>query len=220
MKSWRIWILGGLAAVLALGTAVAVLSQEAPPAPPAPPEPPFWMEAADGEDMGPMFDDPQLQEQLGLTKEQLEKLRGIGRDTMKKSIQNRAALRVKQMELNELLEADTPDRTAVEKKVREMSDLQAAMLRSRVDTRLAFAGTLTPEQRTKLRTLARQRMHRGMMGRGWGRGGFGMRGQRFRHRGFRGPGERGFGFRGPGQRFEPRWERPPAPPAPPTPPTQ
>jgi len=220
MKSLRVWILGGLAVALALATAGTVFSQETPTAPPAPPEPPFWMEAADGEDMGPMFDDPQLQEQLGLTNEQMEKLRGIGRDTMKKSIQNRAALRVKQMELNELLEADTPDRAAVEKKVREMSDLQATMLRSRVDTRLAFAGTLTPEQRTKLRTLARQRMRSRMMERGWGRGEFGMRGQRFRHRGFRGPGARGFGFRGPGYGFGPRWQQPPAPPAPPTPPTQ
>ncbi len=210
MKSWRILILGGLAAVLALATVGAALSQEGPPAPPAAPEPPFWMEADVADEVGPMIDDPQLQEQLGLTNEQREKLRAIGRDAMKKSIQNRAALHVKQMELNELLEADTPDRAAVDKKLREITDLQATMLRSRVDTRLAFAGTLTPEQRTKLRTLARQRMRGRMMSRRWGREGFGMRGPRFGQR----------GFRGPGYRLGPRWQQPPSPPAQPAPPTQ
>ncbi|MFQ5926640.1 MAG: Spy/CpxP family protein refolding chaperone [Terriglobia bacterium] len=165
----------------------------------------------DFDDPAVLGDEPGIRDELGITDAQREQLRALRRDALKKGIRNRAEWRVKQIELQELLAADTPDPALVERKVGEIGDLQHQMLRSRVDTRLALAGILTPEQRSKLRRLARQRMR--ARGRGFGRHGF-------RRRGFR-RGERGFGFgrRGFGRRHReharPEHRRPEAPPPPP-----
>lgn len=127
-----------------------------------------------------MMPDWGLEEQLGLTDEQASKLRALGRDAAKTGIRTRSELTIQRMELEELLEADEPDRASIDRKLRELSAARDALQRARIEHRLAFRQVLTPEQRTKARTLLRQRLHRRFQERGpmrhhgpRGRGGFG-----------------------------------------------
>ncbi len=183
-------------------------AQDQPPAPPGPgfagpPDPPFGfgpqhrgMGPGMGRGMGPrafrgqgpgMFP-PQgfgrLQEELGLTEEQRNKLHQQSLEGRKASVRTRADLEIKRMELGELMRADNPDRAQIDRKLRELADLRYAREKSRVDQHLAFLGTLTPEQRTKLK--------------------------QFRERGF-GPGPQGPGGQGPGPMRRQR-PSPPQPP--------
>ena len=112
-----------------------------------------------------MLDNPALQEQLGLTEEQTERLRALRSNAAKSSVRTRAELTIKQMELQELLQAEEPDRALIEKKVRELSDARYAAQMQRIDHRLAFRSVLTPDQREKIRSLRRQfRQRRGGRG--------------------------------------------------------
>ncbi|MFQ5816831.1 MAG: Spy/CpxP family protein refolding chaperone [Terriglobia bacterium] len=165
MKSGRNSLLSALVAIFLLAGAAAL----GPPSGFAQEADPNLPEAAlpdDFDDLGAVADQPGIREQLGITDAQIEQLRAAGREALKQRIRTRAEWRVKQIELQELLAADTPDRALIEKKVREIGDLQYGMLKSRVDTRLALAGILTPEQRSKLRSLRHQRMRAHRRGRG------------------------------------------------------
>ncbi len=107
----------------------------------------------------------------------------------KAQIRNRAELEVKRLELAELLEADKPDRTPIDKKLRDISEAQFAFEKSRIDHHLAVQGALTREQREKLKQMFSE-LHRPFGERGPSRNGPG---------GLRGPGRPG-----------PRELRPPA----------
>lgn len=127
-----------------------------------------------------MMPDWGLEEQLGLSDEQVSKLRALGRDAAKAGIRTRSELAIQRMELEELLEADEPDRAAIDRKLRQLSEVRDALQRVRIEHRLAFRQVLTPEQRTKARTLLRQRLHKRFQERGpmrhhgpRGRSGFG-----------------------------------------------
>ena len=118
--------------------------------------------------------DPGLKEELGLTDEQTQQLRSLAHQNLKQRIRTDAELRIKRLELEELMEADAPDRAQIDKKLAELTSAQAAMTRMHVEHRLAFRSLLTPEQRSKLQQRMHQRMGRGMRDRG-GRDGFGPR---------------------------------------------
>jgi len=130
------------------------------------------------------FDATRMQTELGLSEDQvaqLEKMRSEGRS---EGIRRRADLRIAQGELNDLLRAPAVDENAINAKVKQVTDLQAAATRSRVEHRLALRQILTPEQLAKMESL----------GRGHRRDG----GPR-KHRGHRGPGPSGpAGEPGPG----------------------
>ncbi len=126
-----------------------------------------------------------IKAELGLTDEQAEKLRQTFTESRKAGIRTRADLQIRRMELHELLRAEKTDRDAAMKKVQEISDLRAQMMRQHVESMLAAKTILTPEQQKKIHAMMAERMSR--------------RGEGFRHRrGFRrGPGGPG-GFDGPG----------------------
>jgi len=160
-------------------------------------------DALPGPQMGPRGGmAPDFQEELGLTDEQAEKLRQLRVEAMKNGIRARSEMMIRRMELEELLRADTPDKAAIDAKLRQLTEAQSLMLRQHVEHRLAMAGLLTPEQRTKARTLLRHHMRQRMFERRGGGSGRGMgHGQGF------GPG------RGPG--FMPRRGTGPGPGGPP-----
>jgi Spy/CpxP family protein refolding chaperone len=74
-------------------------------------------------------------------------------DQQKASLRKRADLQVARIELKDLLGATTVDDKAVAAKVKELGDLQASVLRARVDGQLAFRKVLTPEQFEKLKAM-------------------------------------------------------------------
>ena len=136
-----------------------------------------------------------MAEELGLTEEQQTKLRALHFETAKSGLQARTNLRLRQLELRELLEQDEPNQAELDKRIKALTDAQGAATRQRIEHRMAFRRVLTPEQRAKLRTTVRQHMRHRMM--------------RFREGGehrmrMRGPGGEGFERRQP--------QRPPEPP--------
>jgi Spy/CpxP family protein refolding chaperone len=115
-----------------------------------------------------------LKESLGLTDEQAAKIEGLRVEFTKARIQHQATTKIARLELAELMGAVTIDEKAVQLKVKQLADLQAAGLKARVDHQLAVQRILTPEQRAKFKELHQKRgfdRAHGRMGRpGMGRG--------------------------------------------------
>jgi len=215
-------------AILAGLTMTTVLVAQSPAPPQGPPEGPAWaMENPEAQFRGPMQRGrgfgpgpgmgmrrgmrgfgpggglmglgPEIQERLGLTPEQVKQLEQRRSEFAKSQIRSQADLRVKEMELGELLRADKADRVAIERKLKEVGDAQFAARKAGIDHMLGTRELLTPEQREKLRTLPQQ-LRRERMQQGDGPG--------------FGPGRRRLGPEGP------MGPRPPQPPQPPQPPAE
>lgn len=145
---------------------------------------------------------PDLQEELGLSEEQMSQLRALRFQAAKSGLRTRSEVRLKRLELEELMESEEPDQVAIEKTLREIADGQHALLKQRIERRLAMRRVLTPEQHQKWQKLRRQFWRR-QMRRGPFRGlrGLGRHGPR--SGGGFGPGRFGPGGLGPGKRFGP-----------------
>ncbi len=187
MRRSNLWFVAAVAVVtVAFGSAWSLAQQPpAPPDPTAPPGPPVFVEEREFNFGGPDFMDesgggpfgghhgrmgfghrgmgmlPALREELGLTEEQQSKLRSLGFDAAKSGLRAHTDLQIRRMELEELLQQDTPDKVDLDKRIKALTDAQTAMTRQRIEHRLAFRNVLTPEQRTKMRNLMAQRMERG-----------------------------------------------------------
>ncbi len=123
-----------------------------------------------------ILSNPEIQQKVGVTPEQVAKIRQQETAFRKTAIQQRADLEVKQIDLRDLLAADKPDRAAIDRQLQAISASRLAMDKSRIDFRLSMKDALTPEQREKLRQAMKDRMQ---ARRGEGRrGGPGGRGQR------------------------------------------
>jgi Spy/CpxP family protein refolding chaperone len=99
---------------------------------------------------------------LNLTDPQAQQLREILVNAEKSSVETRAQLTVRGIELRELLRADNPDAAAVMKKVQEISDLRAEMMKQHIQAFLNAQKVLTPEQRKKIRQFRENRRAFGM----------------------------------------------------------
>ena len=107
-----------------------------------------------------------FQERIGLTPEQVEKIRTQESGFVKMRIRSQADLRVKRMELAELMAADKPDRALIDKKLREIKDAEFAAKKAAIDHRLAMRDMLTPEQKQKLEELGQEIRQQQMQRRG------------------------------------------------------
>ena len=107
---------------------------------------------------------PALRERVGISVEQAAKIQGQQAAFAKSRVRDRADLRVKQMELQQLMAAEKPDRTAIDKKLSEMSEVRLAAQKSAAEYRLAMREAITPEQKEKLKQLFRERLRDGREG--------------------------------------------------------
>ena len=127
---------------------------------------------------------PEAVEELGITADQTAKIRQQESDFRKAQIRNQADLRVKQIELQELLAAENPDRGDINRKLEDVSDARLAMERSAIDNRLTLRETLTAEQRQKIEQMRnearQQRRQRFQQFRRGAPQGSGRPGRRFR----------------------------------------
>lgn len=119
-----------------------------------------------------------LRQRLGITADQTAKLHQQALDFQKSQIRDQADLQVKRIELNELLAASNPDRTAINAKLQEVSAAQMASEKAAIDNRLAMRDILTPAQRQQLEQLRTNGFQQGngtaqMPARPAGRGGRG-----------------------------------------------
>ena len=107
--------------------------------------------------LGRLLNDPNVRQQLGVTASQSAKIRQQESDFRKTNIRNRADLEIKRIDLNELISADKPDRSAIDSKLQEIGAAQLALEKSAVDYRLTMRDALTPAQRQKLQQMIMQR---------------------------------------------------------------
>ncbi len=100
-----------------------------------------------------LLDNDRFKASLNLTDPQVNRLRQIALEEQKSRVKGRAEMAVRGIELRELLHADQPDREAVMKKVQEISDLRAQMMKQKVEVLLSAKNVLTPEQQRKMRSI-------------------------------------------------------------------
>jgi len=107
-----------------------------------------------------MVDNPSIREKLGITPDQAAKIRQQTTDFRKSEILGRADLEVKRLELRNLLDADSPDRAAIDQKLQDIGSARLAQEKSAVDFHLTMRNALTPEQKQKLQQM-RESFRRG-----------------------------------------------------------
>jgi Spy/CpxP family protein refolding chaperone len=115
-----------------------------------------------GEHLIQMAENPHVRMFLGLTDDQVQRLHQIGVDSEKASIQNRADMELKHLELRELLRSDNPDHDAIMSKLDEVNATRGKIEKQRVETFLNARGVLTPEQLKKVKEFMEHRGPGGM----------------------------------------------------------
>ncbi len=86
---------------------------------------------------------------LDLNQDQQKKVETLQNTLEKQMIALQAELRVKEAELQRLMVADNPSKSAVEKKVEEIGAVKVQIQKAYINNRLAVRDLLTPEQRVK-----------------------------------------------------------------------
>ena len=92
-------------------------------------------------------------ERLGLTAEQVKQLEQLRNDFAKESIRSEANLRIAELDLTSLLEAQPVDMPGVEAKIRDIERIRADLRIARVRSIEKGKAQLSAEQRRKLQEL-------------------------------------------------------------------
>jgi len=106
-----------------------------------------------GEHLLRMAENPRIRMFLGLTDEQVGRLHTIGVEAEKASVQTRADMELRHIELRELLRADNPDHDAIMQKLDEVNALRGKMEKQQVETMLSARNVLTPDQLKKVKAF-------------------------------------------------------------------
>lgn len=91
--------------------------------------------------------------ELNLTPEQREQIRAIRLQLQAERATINQRLGEANLALEEALDADNPDESMIEQRLRDVAAAQAAVMRMRVLSEVRIRRVLTPEQLTTLRTL-------------------------------------------------------------------
>jgi len=132
-----------------------------------------------------------LKQVLGLSAAQAARIAAIRTNAQSKRIQLRAKVQLQRLALRNEMKKDLPSQAKVLALLRKTRALRGKMREEGIKAHLKVLGTLTAEQRGKLRQLRGKRGRRGKFGKRGRRGRFGKHG-RFG----RGPRGRGMGRRG------------------------
>jgi len=89
------------------------------------------------------------EKEIGLTADQVAKLKDIQLNLDKTRIKSEADIQVAERELRALTEDEKSDLGAIESKLKQSEDLQVALRMTSIKTRREVLGLLTPEQREK-----------------------------------------------------------------------
>jgi Spy/CpxP family protein refolding chaperone len=111
-------------------------------------------------------------EKLNLTDEQKKDVDKIHVDAEKQTITQKAKEETARLELRQLLKADAPDKSAIEKKINDIADLKVQMHMIKINSWFAINKLLTPDQQKTWKkvlenapAIRRQRMMNRMGGR-------------------------------------------------------
>ena len=103
-----------------------------------------------------MLRDPAVRERVGISADQWTKMQDRQVAFAKSRVRDRADLRLKQVDLRQLLAVEEPDRAAIDKKLQEISEIRLAAQKSAIEYRLATRSALSPEQKEKMKQLLRE----------------------------------------------------------------
>jgi len=123
-----------------------------------------------------------LRQPLGLSDPQVQQLRTLRTEFLKEAIKQSAEIRLAQVDLATLLEANPPDLAKVEAQVKQIAALQGALRFARIKAGVQGRAVLSPEQWQKFESLASQMGPWGPHGGPWRHGGHHRHGGR-RHKG-------------------------------------
>ena len=106
----------------------------------------------------------QHQKEIGLTEEQVKKLKAIELDFDRAGIKTDAEIHIAERELLALVEDEKTDLSAIEAKVKQSEMLEVGQRMLAFKARYGALGVLTPEQREKGKAAHEKRMHEMMSG--------------------------------------------------------
>ena len=110
-----------------------------------------------------------LMERLGLSDQQKEQVRKLSFEHQKAQTELMSKIRIARLDMREMLLADKPDRSALEKKLSAISDLQNQAKVNQLHHLFAVFDLLTPEQQKKFKShMSGMGMEHGGMGPGAG----------------------------------------------------
>jgi len=95
---------------------------------------------------------------LGLTPDQIQKIRGINFELKDERQAANMKLRQAQRALSEAVESPKPDESLIAQRSREVAEAQANTIRLRSVTEARILQVLTPEQRVRLREMRQRNM--------------------------------------------------------------
>jgi Spy/CpxP family protein refolding chaperone len=113
------------------------------------------------------------EKEIGLTADQVAKLKDIQLNLDKTRIKSEADIQVAERELKALTDDEKSDLKAVEAKLRQSEDMQVALRMTSIKTRRDVLALLTPDQRAKEKAEHEKMMQQHKEG-GKGHGGAGM----------------------------------------------
>ena len=137
-------------------------------------------------DITKLLERPHVVQKLGITDEQVEKIKSQAYATKKQVISLNAERELAQLELNELMDADSVDKDSVVKAVEKVGALNTSLHKARVLEKLNVIEILGKEKYDELKAIKRQRMrakHDGKHERGKQRDKRGFRGADIDHEG-------------------------------------
>lgn len=95
---------------------------------------------------------------IGLEDAQIDKIKRIQSSSEKQIIKLRADLQIARLELKELMHSDNPDKSRINKKIDELSQLRAKIQKIEAGTKIDVMSTLTAEQMKSFQEYRMKRM--------------------------------------------------------------
>ena len=96
---------------------------------------------------------PNLQTQLGLTPDQIQKWRALNQELRPQEVAGNLKVREAKRALSEAMEAPTPNEDLIKQRAKEFADAQSAMTQLQALRQTRVLQILTPDQRIKLKEI-------------------------------------------------------------------
>ncbi|MBL7996895.1 Spy/CpxP family protein refolding chaperone [bacterium] len=100
---------------------------------------------------------PGMPDDLNLTKDQAAKMKQIRNAARKQNIPLKGDMQLKQMELQDLMAMDSPDKNAIAVKVKEIDAIRTQIKLNKMNARIDCRNVLTKEQKEKMEQMRSQR---------------------------------------------------------------
>lgn len=105
--------------------------------------------------IGKLLNDPAFIEKLDLTPDQIAALKKLHFDHKKRMISLRSDLRLKKLELKQLMDVEELDKSLIRKKVKEITTAKGDIALEKVEMKLSAADVLSKEQLAELKKMKR-----------------------------------------------------------------